>query len=134
MRSPAVRPRPWGRTTGAGCRRLLAAAPPLAVEPAVGGGRCGGLRAAGPGWPDPLEAAVPPHAASSAIVATSGPDRGAAASAMMSAMDPAAYDEFGLFHENASEFGLPWPGPPSVRREDVALTGGGTAQRARAGA
>lgn len=26
------------------------------------------------------------------------------------------YDEFGLFHENAEEFGLPYPGPPSVRR------------------
>ena len=45
---------------------------------------------------------------------------------MMSTMDPAAYDELSLFQENASEFGLPWPGPPSVRREDVALTGGGT--------
>jgi pimeloyl-ACP methyl ester carboxylesterase len=45
---------------------------------------------------------------------------------MMSTMDPPAYDELSLFQENASEFGLPWPGPPSVRREDVALTGGGT--------
>jgi len=30
-----------------------------------------------------------------------------------------AYDEFGLFHENASEFDLPYDGPPVVRREFV---------------
>jgi pimeloyl-ACP methyl ester carboxylesterase len=29
------------------------------------------------------------------------------------------YDEFGLFHENAAEFGLPYDGPPAVRRESV---------------
>jgi pimeloyl-ACP methyl ester carboxylesterase len=29
------------------------------------------------------------------------------------------YDEFGLFHENAEEFGLPYQGPPTVRREAV---------------
>jgi esterase len=29
------------------------------------------------------------------------------------------YDEFGLFHENAAEFGLPYDGPPVVRRERV---------------
>ncbi len=29
------------------------------------------------------------------------------------------YDEFGLFHENAEEFGLPYDGPPTVRRESV---------------
>ena len=29
------------------------------------------------------------------------------------------YDEFGLFHENAEEFGLPYDGPPEVRREFV---------------
>jgi pimeloyl-ACP methyl ester carboxylesterase len=34
------------------------------------------------------------------------------------------YDEFGLFHENAEEFGLPYEGPPVVRREDVALEDG----------
>ncbi len=28
-------------------------------------------------------------------------------------------DEFGLFHENAEEAGLPWHGAPAVRREDV---------------
>ncbi len=26
------------------------------------------------------------------------------------------YDEFGLFRENAEEFGIPWTGPPAVRR------------------
>jgi pimeloyl-ACP methyl ester carboxylesterase len=35
-----------------------------------------------------------------------------------------AYDEFGLFHENASEYGLAWNGPPMVRRESVAVGGG----------
>jgi pimeloyl-ACP methyl ester carboxylesterase len=29
------------------------------------------------------------------------------------------YDEFGLFHENAAEYGLPYDGPPAVRRIDV---------------
>jgi len=32
-----------------------------------------------------------------------------------------SYDEFALFHENAEEFGIPYPGPPVVRRENVAL-------------
>jgi pimeloyl-ACP methyl ester carboxylesterase len=36
-----------------------------------------------------------------------------------------AYDEFALFNENAQEFGLPWNGPPVVRRVDVA-TGNGS--------
>jgi pimeloyl-ACP methyl ester carboxylesterase len=30
--------------------------------------------------------------------------------------DRVDYDEFGLFHENAAEYGLPWSGPPAVRR------------------
>jgi len=34
------------------------------------------------------------------------------------------YDEFGLFHENASEFGLPYTGPPTVRRESVEIEPG----------
>lgn len=34
------------------------------------------------------------------------------------------YDEFGLFHENAEEFGLPYDGPPAVRREAVTLDDG----------
>jgi pimeloyl-ACP methyl ester carboxylesterase len=29
------------------------------------------------------------------------------------------YDEFGMFHENAAEFDLPYDGPPVVRRERV---------------
>ena len=37
---------------------------------------------------------------------------------------PGAYDEFGLLRENAEEAGLPWPGPPSVRRTAVDVGGG----------
>jgi pimeloyl-ACP methyl ester carboxylesterase len=31
------------------------------------------------------------------------------------------YDEFGYFHENADEFGLPYGGPPAVRRAAIAV-------------
>jgi pimeloyl-ACP methyl ester carboxylesterase len=34
------------------------------------------------------------------------------------------YDEFGLFHENAAEYGLPYDGPPVVRRDFVDIGGG----------
>jgi pimeloyl-ACP methyl ester carboxylesterase len=34
------------------------------------------------------------------------------------------YDEFGLFHENAAEAGLPWAGPPAVRRVSVDVDAG----------
>ncbi|MDQ3176816.1 MAG: alpha/beta hydrolase [Actinomycetota bacterium] len=34
------------------------------------------------------------------------------------------YDEFAYFHENAAEFGLPYDGPPVVRRLSVALGDG----------
>ena len=34
------------------------------------------------------------------------------------------YDEFGLFEENAREAGLPWTGPPVVRRESVEVAPG----------
>jgi len=34
------------------------------------------------------------------------------------------YDEFGLFHENAAEYGLPFPGPPDVRRVGVEVEPG----------
>jgi pimeloyl-ACP methyl ester carboxylesterase len=34
------------------------------------------------------------------------------------------YDEFSMFHENAEEFGLPWDGPPTVRREAVEVEPG----------
>jgi pimeloyl-ACP methyl ester carboxylesterase len=34
------------------------------------------------------------------------------------------YDELGLFRQNAEEFGLPWDGPPTVRREDVEVEPG----------
>lgn len=36
------------------------------------------------------------------------------------------YDEFGLFHENAQEFGLPWNGPPKVHRSEVPVGDGQT--------
>jgi len=36
------------------------------------------------------------------------------------------YDEFGLFHENAGEYGLPYDGPPTVRRVDVEVSPGRT--------
>ncbi len=39
-------------------------------------------------------------------------------------MERVEYDEFGLFHENAEEFGLPYDGPPIVRREFVELPDG----------
>jgi pimeloyl-ACP methyl ester carboxylesterase len=35
-----------------------------------------------------------------------------------------AYDEFGLFHENAAEYGLPFDGPPVVRRVEVEVAPG----------
>ena len=35
-----------------------------------------------------------------------------------------AYDEFSYFHENAEEFGLPYDGPPAVRREFVEVAPG----------
>jgi pimeloyl-ACP methyl ester carboxylesterase len=34
------------------------------------------------------------------------------------------YDEFGLFHENAQEFGIPYEGPPTVRRDRVEMEPG----------
>jgi pimeloyl-ACP methyl ester carboxylesterase len=34
------------------------------------------------------------------------------------------YDEFGLFHENAAEYGIPYDGPPEVRRVDVEVSPG----------
>ncbi len=34
------------------------------------------------------------------------------------------YDEFGLFHENAEEYGLAFDGPPVVRRVSVEVDGG----------
>ncbi|HEX6569905.1 MAG TPA: alpha/beta hydrolase, partial [Acidimicrobiales bacterium] len=34
------------------------------------------------------------------------------------------YDEFSMFHENADEFGIPYPGQPTVRREFVEVDPG----------
>lgn len=39
-------------------------------------------------------------------------------------MSPLGYDEFGLFHENAQEYDIPWRGQPDVRRESVDVGGG----------
>src|SRR5579864_2994477 len=39
-------------------------------------------------------------------------------------VDRVEYDEFSLFHENAEEFGLPYDGPPVVRREAVEVAPG----------
>jgi pimeloyl-ACP methyl ester carboxylesterase len=39
-------------------------------------------------------------------------------------VDRVAYDEFGLFHENAEEHGLPFDAPPVVRREAVEVEPG----------
>jgi len=39
-------------------------------------------------------------------------------------MDGTTYDEFGLFRENAQEYGIPWRGPPQVRRVGVDVGGG----------
>ncbi len=37
---------------------------------------------------------------------------------------PAAYDEFGLLHENAAEYGISFDAAPAVRRETVSLVNG----------
>jgi pimeloyl-ACP methyl ester carboxylesterase len=39
-------------------------------------------------------------------------------------MNIVPYDEFALFHENAEEFGIPWSGPPTVRRVATELDDG----------
>jgi len=41
-----------------------------------------------------------------------------------SMVDRVPYDELGLFHENAAEFGLPYDGPPAVRRTSVEVAPG----------
>jgi pimeloyl-ACP methyl ester carboxylesterase len=38
--------------------------------------------------------------------------------------DRVDYDEFALFHENAAEYGLPYDGPPDVRRVSVEVPDG----------
>ena len=43
------------------------------------------------------------------------------------------YDEFGLFHENAAEYGLPYDGPPAVRRVDVEVGPGRRCQQPAVG-
>jgi len=42
----------------------------------------------------------------------------------MTEVEQVPYDEFSMFHENAAEFGLPYDGPPTVRREEVEVEPG----------
>jgi pimeloyl-ACP methyl ester carboxylesterase len=42
----------------------------------------------------------------------------------MPPVEKVPYDEFSMFHENAAEFGLPYDGPPAVRREEVEVEPG----------
>jgi pimeloyl-ACP methyl ester carboxylesterase len=42
----------------------------------------------------------------------------------MGAPEMVEYDEFGLFHENAAEYDLPYDGPPTVRREEIEVEPG----------
>jgi pimeloyl-ACP methyl ester carboxylesterase len=51
-----------------------------------------------------------------------GPPVGAMLTTMPAERIP--YDEFSMFHENAEEFGLPYDGPPVVRREAVEVEPG----------
>lgn len=39
-------------------------------------------------------------------------------------VEKVSYDEFGMFHENAAEYGIAYAGPPVVSREYVAVGGG----------
>lgn len=43
---------------------------------------------------------------------------------MSGAVEMIPYDEFGLFHENAAEYGIAYDGPPSVRRTSVQVEPG----------
>ncbi|MEY3506763.1 MAG: hypothetical protein RI898_1517 [Actinomycetota bacterium] len=38
-------------------------------------------------------------------------------------VEKVSYDEFGMFHENASEYGIPYPAPPVVSREFISVDG-----------
>src|SRR4030095_9109740 len=42
----------------------------------------------------------------------------------MTEVERVPYDEFSMFHENAAEYGLPYDGPPTVRREAVEVEPG----------
>jgi pimeloyl-ACP methyl ester carboxylesterase len=42
----------------------------------------------------------------------------------MAQVERVPYDEFSMFHENAAEFGIPYPGPPAVRRATVEVEPG----------
>jgi pimeloyl-ACP methyl ester carboxylesterase len=72
-------------------------------------------------WQNPTSEAVGPLAPARAAQANGWPAHRAGTVPMMA---PEAYDEFGLFHENAAEYGLPYDGPPVVRREHVEVAPG----------
>jgi pimeloyl-ACP methyl ester carboxylesterase len=42
----------------------------------------------------------------------------------MTSVERVPYDEFSMFHENAAEYGLPYDGPPTVRRQAVEVEPG----------
>jgi pimeloyl-ACP methyl ester carboxylesterase len=42
----------------------------------------------------------------------------------MTPVERVPYDEFSMFHENAEEFGIPYSGPPQVRRDEVEVEPG----------
>jgi len=42
----------------------------------------------------------------------------------MAGVERVPYDEFSMFHENAEEFGIPYEGPPAVRRERIEVEPG----------
>ena len=46
-------------------------------------------------------------------------------------VDRVPYDEFSMFQENAEEFGIPYLGPPTVRREFVDVGDGRRPRRER---
>jgi pimeloyl-ACP methyl ester carboxylesterase len=52
------------------------------------------------------------------------PSASANMGSMTTTPDGATYDEFSMFADNASEVGLEWTGPPTVRRESVEVAGG----------
>src|SRR5581483_10664316 len=52
------------------------------------------------------------------------PGRGGDGHRVVSVPGRATYDEFSMFEENATEVGLPWHGPPTVRREFVEVAPG----------
>ena len=60
---------------------------------------------------------------------TPGPRRNPGTAVTLASMpgtERIPYDEFGMFHENAEEFGIRYEGPPTVRRESMTVGSGRT--------